>query len=258
MRPHRKRAAPRLGAEDERGDRELSERQEFGPRIPLARGIEGMMTNSETTQIYRHRIKDTLAAAESYTRHKQRKHDAEMALIRRALDYAEGAETFLDSPCGAGRATIMLARRGYMTTGVDLGEGAVTVTRRKVKEANLAANIEKADIENLPYGEDAFDATLCFRLYHHFPNDQVRRRMISALCRVSKKYVLISYFSPLSPTSISRKLRKALFNKPSCQVATSLSSIEKLFHEQDYHLVRNIPRRRFLHTLHVAVFKADR
>ncbi|MDH3242631.1 MAG: class I SAM-dependent methyltransferase [Alphaproteobacteria bacterium] len=215
------------------------------------------MTDIENAENYKQRIKHTRQAAESYTRRKQSKHDAEMSLIRSALDHLDGVETFLDAPCGTGRATIMLTRLGYRTTGVDLGDAAVAVAKQKVKEAGVVADIEKADLEHLPYDEDSFDATLCFRLYHHFPNDQIRRRAISALCRVSKKYVLISYFSPLSPTSVRRRLRASLFNKNSRQVATSLSSIKDLFHEQDYHLVKNIPQRRFLNTLHLAVFKAD-
>ena len=215
------------------------------------------MTDVENAENYKERIKNTQHAAESYTRRNQSKHDAEMALIRRGLDCIEGVETVLDVPCGAGRATIMLTRLGYRATGVDLGDAVVTVARQKVKEAGVVADIERADLERLPYPEDSFDAALCFRLYHHFPDDQVRRRAISALCRVSKKYVLISYFSPLSPTSIRRKLKAVLFNKPSRQVATSLSSIKKLFHEQDFHLVEDIAQRRFLHTLHLAVFKAD-
>ncbi|MDX1485986.1 MAG: class I SAM-dependent methyltransferase [Alphaproteobacteria bacterium] len=216
------------------------------------------MTSIESMPTYRPRVKDTLAAAESYTRRKQRKHDAEMSLIRRALGFVDGAETFLDAPCGAGRATILLARRGYLTTGVDLGEGAVTVARRQVMQAGVAANIEKADIGTLPYDDNAFDATLCFRLYHHFPDNRIRGRVIRELCRVSRKYVVISYFSPYSATSLRRKLRAILFNKPSCQVATSLISIRRLFDEQGYHLVRNIPQRRFVKTLHVAVFRAGR
>jgi SAM-dependent methyltransferase len=216
-----------------------------------------MMTDIETPQNYKNRIKNSLRAAESYTHRKQCKHDAEMALIRRGLDFIEGVETFLDAPCGTGRATIMLTRLGFTTTGVDLGTAAVTVARRKVAEAGVRATIENADLERLPFAENSFDAALCFRLYHHFPNDQIRRRVISALCRVSKKYVLISYFSPLSPTSMRRTLKAKLLNKPSRQVATSLSSIKALFQEQDFHLVTDIPQRRFLNTLHLAVFKAD-
>jgi SAM-dependent methyltransferase len=216
-----------------------------------------MTADIENALNYRGRIKNSLSAAESYTRRKQRKHDAELALIRRALKYAGNAGTFLDAPCGTGRATILLARLGYEATGVDLGDAAVTVARRKVSEAGVSANIERADIEALPYAENAFDATLCFRLYHHFPDDWVRKRVIRALCRVSRSYVVISYFSPFSPTSIRRKLRAKLVNKPSRQVATSLTSVRKLFDEQGFHLVKNIPQRRFLNTLHVAVFKAD-
>ena len=215
------------------------------------------MTENTRIENYKERIKNSADAAESYTGRKQHKHDAEMGMIRHALSYVNGVETFLDAPCGTGRATIMLTRLGYTTTGVDLGDAAITVAKRKLKEAGVVATIEAADIEHLHYGDNAFDATLCFRLYHHFPNDEIRSRVIRELCRVSKKYVLMSYFSPMSNTSIRREYRRVLFNKPCRQIATSLASVETLFAAQKYKLIKNIPHWRFIHTLHLAVFKRD-
>lgn len=207
---------------------------------------------------YKSRIKSELSVAEAYTRRKQHKHDAEMRLIRKALAYLNGVNSFLDAPCGTGRATIMLTREGYTTTGVDLGEAAVTVARQELEKAGVLANIEQADIEKLQYQDGSFDAILCFRLYHHFPDDEIREKVIGELCRVAKNYVLISYLSPFSFTSIKRNLRATLLNKPSRQHTTSLASIENLFIQNNFKLVRNIPRQRFFHTLHLAVFERAR
>lgn len=196
-----------------------------------------------------------MASAISYTKRKQHKHNAEMAMIRKAFDCINGVESILDAPCGTGRATIMLARLGYTTVGIDLGDAAINIAKQKIIEAGVLASLEKADVESLYYENQAFDAVLCFRLYHHFPNDEIRSRVISEICRVAKNYVLISYLSPISITSVRRKLKKALYGKKSKQHATSLASINALFSNHDYQLVKDIPRRRFLNTLHLAVFK---
>jgi SAM-dependent methyltransferase len=204
---------------------------------------------------YKTRIKSDMASAESYTHRKQSKHDAEMQLIRRALSHVNDVHTFLDIPCGAGRASILLARAGYNTTGADLGEAVSSVAAAKVEEAGVPVVIEQADLESMTYEDSSFDAILCFRLYHHFPDDEVRERAISELCRVANKYVLISYLSPNSFTSIKRLVRERSGNKPSRQNATSLKSIEKYFNQRGFALVKDVPQFWFIHTLHLAVFK---
>ena len=65
---------------------------------------------SHTDDDHRHRIKHTIEKAEKYQHRKVDKHQAEMALIRRALPLFAGVRTILDAPCGVGRATIMLAQ----------------------------------------------------------------------------------------------------------------------------------------------------
>jgi len=203
---------------------------------------------------YRKRIKSDYISAEAYTRRKQHKHNAEMRVIRRALKHTNGVKTFLDIPCGAGRATILLAKAGFNATGADLGHAMTAVARQKIKEAGVTAAIEQTDIEQMHYANASFDAILCFRLYHHFPNDEVREKVISELCRVAKNYVLISYLSPYSLTSMRRRLRAILGKKKSRQNATSLAKMAGFFAQQGYYLVKDIPQFRFFHTLHLAVF----
>ena len=80
---------------------------------------------------HRRRIKHSLGAAESYAHRKPRKHDAEMALIRRGMALAAGVRTVLDAPCGVGRATILLARMGYKKTDLktEIGLSSTTIAK---------------------------------------------------------------------------------------------------------------------------------
>lgn len=207
-----------------------------------------------STDDHRQRIKHTIEKAEKYQCRKAGKHKAEMALIRRALPMLTGAETILDAPCGVGRATIMLAQAGYVMTGIDLGEGALKLARKAVKEANVSATIEKQDLVKLGYADKQFDAVLCFRLTHHLPTPQHRNEIIGELCRVAKSYVLISYFSPWSFTSAKRMLKKKLGIKQTVQNVTSLNEIQRHFNRHGYRLLKDLAQFQFARSLHLAVF----
>ena len=203
---------------------------------------------------HRHRIKHTTEKAEKYLYRKTKKHNAEMALIRRALPLLTDVKTILDAPCGVGRATIMLAQSGYVVTGIDLGEGALEFAGKAVREAKVAATIEKQDLVKLDYADGQFDAVLCFRLIHHLPTPHHRDEIIAELCRVAKNYVLISYLSPWSYTSAQRLLKTKLGIKYSVQNITPLTEIQGYFKRHGYRLVKDFAQAKFIHSLHLAVF----
>lgn len=204
---------------------------------------------------YKSRIKHDVQTARRYTQRKPEKHRAEMALIARGFAEVSHVKTVLDAPCGVGRATIWLAQHGYEATGVDLGAGAVAIATQAVAAAQVSATIRQENIEEMRFADRSFDATLCFRLIHHFPNPEIRQRFIRELCRVSDRYVLISYLSPWSPTSMRRRLRKTIFGVADRQHMNSLGEISAYFDQQGFELVKNIPQTRFLKSLQLAVFR---
>lgn len=204
---------------------------------------------------YKTRVKNDMATAIAYTKRKPAKHKAEMNTIFKALEYTDNVTSVLDAPCGVGRAAIALSKKGYNPTGVDLGNGAVEVARHQAEIAGIDVTFEQGDIRNLPFESEMFDAILCFRLYHHFADDVIRQEIIDELCRVSKKYVLISYLSPYAYTSIKRLIRAKLGGKASRQYTTKISDLTNNFEKHNFRLIKDIPQFRFVHTLHVAVFK---
>lgn len=208
----------------------------------------------QTTLKNRWRVKDSVASAELYTRRKSGKHASEMNLIEKAVYSLADVESFLDAPCGAGRAMILLQSLGYEITGVDLGDGAITVAKREMIKRGMDPKIEKANLVDLPFEENRFDAVLCFRFFHHLAGPEIRQRIVAELCRVADRYVLISYFSPFSVTSIKRAVNRKLWNLTSSQFATPLQEVEGYFLNCGFELLKNYPQRLFLNTLHLAVF----
>jgi 2-polyprenyl-3-methyl-5-hydroxy-6-metoxy-1,4-benzoquinol methylase len=204
---------------------------------------------------YRKRIKQSDSSAKQYQHRKPKKHHMEMALVKRAMARLPRQSSVLDIPCGAGRITIMLERLGFNCAGADIGDGVIDAARSAVRLAGLDAPVEKQDLEQMSYADQSFDAIVCFRMFHHFPSPDIRRRAVSELCRVAKNYVLISYFSPYSITSVKRKIREGLGGKRSRQNATPLREVTGYFSEQGFTLENNLAQMPFVHTLHIATFR---
>jgi len=86
-------------------------------------------------------------------------------LTRADADFLEkmlGAEArLLDVPCGNGRHSIELARRGCRMTGVDLSEGFIAEARENARAAGVAAEFVLGDMRRLDFSGE-FDGVFCF------------------------------------------------------------------------------------------------
>ncbi|MCB5285980.1 class I SAM-dependent methyltransferase [Desulfuromonas thiophila] len=204
---------------------------------------------------YRSRIKHSAEKAEKYQRRRARKHRNEMALLDRGLRHLRQVRSVLDAPCGVGRACLLLEQRGFEVTGVDLGEGALQAAREAVQAAGASALIERADLERLPYNAGQFDACLCFRFIHHLPTAALRQRIIAELCRVAGRYVLISYLSPLSVTSLRRRLGQTWRKRPQVQHCTRLTELRQHFAAAGFDFEADLAQLPLLHSLHLAIFR---
>ncbi len=201
------------------------------------------------------RIKEEEKDTERYLKRRVSKHNAEMALIERAIQPLVDIKTIIDVPCGVGRASKLFTEKGLEVTSVDAGKSAVEVTKKTLADAKTPVHVLEGDIRDLSFDEQSFDASFCFRFFHHLKTEEAKLFLISELTRISKNYVLISYFSPLSFTSLKRKIRHALGGKKSVQQTTSLSEMEAYFKQQGFELDQDYAQLAYLHTLHLAVFK---
>ncbi len=96
---------------------------------------------------------------------------------------------------------------------------------------------------------------ISFRLFHHFPNAEIRQRAVRELCRVAGQFVVLSYFSAASVTSLKRKLRVAMGGRTSAKHSTPLSEVRDYFARAGFRFVKDFAQMPFIHTLHVAVFE---
>jgi ubiquinone/menaquinone biosynthesis C-methylase UbiE len=210
---------------------------------------------TEQPVAYRGRVKYDEKAAKRYQVRKVGKHLAEMRLVDRAFKLIPKAHRILDLPCGGGRVTVHLAKQGYNVSSADLSEAMLTITRENVASNGFKCPVERQDIEKLTYADSAFDSVISFRLFHHFPNPEIRQRAVNELCRVAKHFVALSYFSPASLTSVKRGLRAAMGGRKSDKHPTPLSELKRYFAKAGFRLVKDFARVPIIHTLHLAVFE---
>ena len=205
-------------------------------------------------QISYARVKSDVESADSYSKRNQNKHEQEMQMIAAAMALTKGIRTVLDAPCGVGRATIWMAQQGFQVTGIDLGAAALALAARLLEDLGLQATLASHDIFALPYADKAFDAALCFRLLHHFESPELRTRLIREVCRVSGKYVLMSRISPLSVTSLRRRVRLLLTGKPIKQYPVSAAQMHAEFAAAGFVPVGATGRFALFHSLQLQVY----
>ena len=102
-------------------------------------------------------------------------------------------EALLDMPCGYGRFTALFARLGITATGADMSGDMVHLARENQVPSERGRWLA-ADICHLPFADGTFDCALSIRLLHHRYSHDVRVHMLRELARVSRRFVLISFY----------------------------------------------------------------
>lgn len=153
----------------------------------------------------RHRY-DEEPQVEAYRTRSPRRHVEEQRLLDRVLP-VNLAGWVLDAPCGAGRFTEELARRGARPLALDLSAAMVRSAVRVAPGDGGTVGAAVGELERLPLADDAVAGTLCFRFLHHVPSADQRRRVLAELARVSRYFVVVSFFHPWSAHNALRWAR---------------------------------------------------
>jgi len=107
---------------------------------------------------------------------------AEVDFLMKALRLKRGARV-LDVPCGFGRHSGELARRGYSVVGVDLSSAMLREARRRHREGDRLSFVRR-DMRRLSYRGE-FDAVVClftsFGYFSERENVATLRKMAGAL-----------------------------------------------------------------------------
>ena len=109
------------------------------------------------------------------------------------LDIASGLDkhsSVLDIPVGTGRFLTEFHDLGLEVTGADISEDMLAEASALGVASMDSVNLVKADLENLPFDDDQFDAAFCVRFLNWVP-ETVMSVVIAELARVTKKNVVL-------------------------------------------------------------------
>ena len=112
----------------------------------------------------------------------------EMNLARRLLQTAEADGDILDVPVGYGRFFNLLSEFGQVY-GADINHFCVEYYNQRVCSDPPAIEADAAD---MPYEDNRFSGSFCFRLLQHVHSREERVAILKELARVSSKWVIAS------------------------------------------------------------------
>ncbi len=111
---------------------------------------------------------------------------AEVDFLEKALAPKKGAK-ILDCPCGHGRHSIELARRGYEVTGQDLNGFFLGEARRAAKRANVSVRWVKGDMREIPF-ENEFDCALnLFSAFGYLESDEEDQKALGQVAKALRR-----------------------------------------------------------------------
>ena len=82
---------------------------------------------------------------------------------------AKSVKRVLDLGCGSGWLSVYLARQGFEVVGVDVSKQAIALAETWALQEDLKIAFSVADIADLDFAENSFDAVVANSIFEHFP-----------------------------------------------------------------------------------------
>lgn len=176
----------------------------------------------------------------------------EFRVIRRCLEVVGPQESMLDLPSGVGRlfpAYRGAARRYF---GMDISLEMLKFARQAMAEVGPA--FAEASATRIPLKDGAVDFVFSARLFHHLPDPEARRRYVLELCRVSRKWIVMTFFHTWSLKNILRMMRRP-FNRKKPKVTMTTAELRGIAGAAGWELVTTLPLSRLASGHHFAVLR---
>ena len=180
-----------------------------------------------TIATYRSRFEDkerAAAYAERFRRGARKGIDRrERRSVKRIFTALPDCHTVLDVPSGAGRLATALARNGRTIIEMDVALSILCHAKDETSRQGLSASCVLGDAAHLPLCDGAADAVFCNRLLHHILPAEERALVLRELCRVTKRYAVVSFFDYHSFGKVRHWLKRLKGRRPPYEGQPTLS-----------------------------------
>jgi SAM-dependent methyltransferase len=110
----------------------------------------------------------------------------------------------LELGCGAGEASVYLAKAGARVTATDLSAGMLSVVNKLADKYNVEIETKQCSAENLPFNDSTFDIVYAANVLHHVDLETT----INEVRRVLKKGGIFVSWDPLLHNPMIKLYRK--------------------------------------------------
>jgi SAM-dependent methyltransferase len=175
---------------------------------------------------------------------------SEQRLLQRLLQSASIGRLdgyALDLPCGYGRLCYILSDLGASVVEGDWSFNLLDAARRlhaDPSKATPVAGYVRATALCLPYRDRAFQMVLSVRLCHHIRDHQERLQYLREVMRVSREWLVFTYFDTESIKNRTHEYRRR-FNGKRSKWTLDSQEVKEVSREAGFDLVRSIWVSRF-------------
>lgn len=138
----------------------------------------------------------------------------EQRAVKKIFAGLPDCRTVLDVPCGAGRFARTLGEGGRRVVSVDSAREILAHAQKRAIRSGCRATFVHSDAAKLPLPANAVDAVFCNRLLHHILKPEERAIILRELQRVSRRYVVVSFFDYQGFATVRRLLKSLKGSKP--------------------------------------------
>jgi ubiquinone/menaquinone biosynthesis C-methylase UbiE len=207
-------------------------------------GTWGRQQASEQSDAYQFQYQ-TLESAAAYNYGYARRINKRMGtrrewrIIRGHLARVGHSQTILELPCGGGRITPSLADATDFIIEADIAIGQIHFGRATSTVTTPRAWLT-ASAFHIPLRTDSVDGSVCVRLAHHLPTAAEQERLLHELMRVSKRFVIVTFFDHFSFKNLTRRIRHP-FNRKPPKITMTMDQVARLARDNGGQLVAAPP-----------------
>jgi len=137
----------------------------------------------------------------------------EFSLLAGMLRKQGPCNALLDLPCGGGRLSSPMARHTNLLIEADVALGQLHYGSQHGRVATRQVWMVASGF-NIPLRDSSVDGTVCVRLTHHLPTEAEREQLVRELLRVTRRFLILSFFDYYSLKNTLRRLRRPFNRKP--------------------------------------------
>ncbi|MSQ91589.1 MAG: methyltransferase domain-containing protein [Gammaproteobacteria bacterium] len=163
----------------------------------------------------------------------------EFQLIKQHVERVGRSRIILDLPCGGSRLTPAFAYAAELVIEADIAHGQLLFGRAESSVATPRVWMT-ASAFHIPLRDNGVDGTICVRLSHHLPTAAERERLLTELLRVSRRFVIMTFFDHYSLKNLLRRLRGP-FNRLPPKMTMTTARVAEFAREHGARLIAAPP-----------------